>query len=65
MTPLTEEQALVLTGFTGVLCVSDFSKFHADLERRLGRPVFTHQIPALREQIKQAYIHDFMELVPK
>lgn len=63
MQTLTEEQAIVLTGFTGVLMV-DFNVFHADVEKRLGRPVFTHQFPILRDQIIEAYRDDFMEMVP-
>lgn len=62
MKKLTEEQALVLTGFTDTLMV-DFSKFHADVEKRLGRPVMTHEFPKLRVAIKEAYRADFMRLV--
>lgn len=62
MEKLTEEQAIVLTGFTDTLMV-DFSKFHADLEKRLGHPVMPHQFPALRVEIREAYRADFMRLV--
>lgn len=64
MTPLTQEQAIVLTGFTGVLCLESFSDFHADVNRRAGRPVFTHEMADLG-WIRELYRDDFMALVPE
>lgn len=64
---LTKEQAIILTGFTGILCVS-FSVFHEDVEKRLGRPVFTHEFgdrPFFEGEIKELYRNDFMTLVYK
>lgn len=63
MDKLTQEQELVVMGFTGV-AVCDFGLFHADVERRLGRPVWTHQFPALSDEIKEAYRADFVALAP-
>jgi hypothetical protein len=63
MNRLTIEQALVLTGFTNILLVP-FRLFHEDLEKRLGRPVLTHEIPSLVEETQEAYREDFMKLVP-
>ncbi len=64
MEKLTKEQKIVLSGFTGILCckLSDFQK---DVEKRMGRPVFTHEFgsPELMEEIKELYTNDFMELV--
>jgi len=64
MKQLTKEQALVIMGFTGVTTV-DFGEFHEDVERRLGHPVMTHQFPALKDKIKEAYRENFMKLIPK
>lgn len=61
---LTQHQALVLTGFTGIMCVNSFSDFHGDVEKRLGRPVWTHQFPSLNDEIKKAYEADFMAMLP-
>lgn len=63
MQRLTEEQALILTGYTMVLMVH-MSVFHEDVERRLGRSVWTHELPGLKEEIKAAYRDDFMALIP-
>jgi len=43
LTPLTRQQAAVLTVMTGVLC-GEFSDFHEYVERIMGRPVFTHEM---------------------
>lgn len=59
---LTEHQKIVITGYTMIACVQ-FSVFHADCERRLGRPIFTHEFPSLKEEIKAAYKDDFMKLL--
>ncbi|WAT06290.1 hypothetical protein O1V64_09730 [Rouxiella badensis] len=42
MTKLTQQQCIILTGFTGILH-GEFEWFHADLERRLGREVQTSE----------------------
>ena len=60
---LTEQQAVTVTGYTGILCCG-FSAFHADLERRAGRPVFTHEMADF-DWIKPMYLHDFIALTPQ
>lgn len=58
----TQSQAIVITGYTGFMAVNDFSVFHADVERRLGRPVLTHQFPELKQEISDAYRDDFIAM---
>lgn len=64
--PLTKEQAIILTGFTGMLCGS-FSQFHEDVEKRLGRPVWTHEFADkdFTAEVKEAYKEDFISIVYK
>lgn len=62
-TPLTKEQALIITGYTMIYCCQSFGDFHADVERRLEMAVFTHQLPALADRIKDAYRDDFMAIL--
>ena len=57
---LTEQQAVIVTGYTGTLCGS-FGAFHADLEKRAGRPVFTHEMSDFG-WIKSLYRDDFIAL---
>lgn len=61
---LTKEQAIILTGFTGIACCK-FSYFHEDVEKRLGHPVFTHEFGSkeFSEKLKDIYKEDFLKLV--
>jgi hypothetical protein len=60
---LTKEQAAIISGFTGILC-GEFSDFHADVEKRLGRSVQTFEF-SLKEfmtEVKKLYKADFIEI---
>ena len=61
MKKLTKDQAIVITGFTGKL-IGEFSDFHADIEKRLKRPVFTHEMAHL--DMGGIYKEDFLEMNP-
>jgi len=63
MQKFTKEQAIVITGLTGVTAC-DFSSFHEDVEKRLGYPIWTHQFAdeAFVEKVKQAYKDDFIAM---
>ena len=63
MKMLTKEQALVVTGYTGVTALP-FGDFHGDVEQRLGHPVWTHQFadPEFMEKVKAAYREDFLRM---
>ena len=60
---LTKEQAVIISGFTGILC-GEFSDFHADVEKRLGRGVQTFEfgIKSFITEVKKLYEADFIEL---
>ena len=64
MNKFTKEQAIVITGFTGKLACK-FADFHEDVERRLGRPVFTHQFgdKDFSNKIEELYRADFLAMV--
>lgn len=63
MQQLTKEQANILTGYTGIL-FGAFGDYLEDVEKRLGRPVWTHQLPALEKEITEAYREDFFAILP-
>ena len=63
MDKLTKKQAIVISGYTEIL-MCDFGDFHEDVEKRLGRPVMTHEFPVIAEEIKKAYKHDFLAMCP-
>jgi len=64
MNKLTKEQAVVITGFTGIMACK-FSDFHEDLERRIGHAVWTHEFgnPEFMEKVKELYKNDFLSLL--
>lgn len=66
MQRLTIDQAVVISGFTGVLCCA-FDALHEDIERRMGHPVFTHQLgaPTFVAQVKELYRADFLTMLPE
>lgn len=63
---LTQEQANIISGFTGVFC-GNFDSFHADIEKRLGRPIWVHQFAdsKIQAEVKEAYRADFLALIPE
>lgn len=60
---LNKYQAIVITGFTGTM-MCDFSNFHADVESRMGRPVWIHEFAnqAFADELKEMYKDEFMYL---
>lgn len=61
---LTKEQAIIISGYTGVACCL-FSDLHKDVENRLGHPIFTHEFVVLEEKIKECYKEDFLKICYK
>lgn len=62
--PLSKEQAIVITGYTGYLAC-DWHEFHLDAEKRLGRPIWTNEFAFNHDEIKAAYRQDFLDMIPK
>lgn len=65
MNKLTEQQAIIIMGFTGISTIN-FGKFHEDVEKRLGRPVWTHEFAnkEVTQEVKEAYREDFLAICP-
>lgn len=62
-TRLTQEQAVIVTGYTGKL-LGDVGKFYTDLEKRLGRKIVNSELPSIgQEKISELYRQDFLMLV--
>lgn len=64
MKKLTKEQAIVITGFTGITACQ-FADFHGDVEKRLGHPVWRHQFDDKKfmENIQELYRKDFLSML--
>ena len=63
MNKLTKEQAVIISGYTGIACCN-FRHIHEDIEKRLGRPVYTHELGSeeIMNKIKDLYEDDFINL---
>lgn len=61
--PLTREQAAIIGAFTGICC-GPFSDIHNYAERKLGRPMWTHEFAAesVARELKEAAREDFARL---
>jgi len=57
---LTKEQAVIISAYTGILC-APFGDVHEYIEKKLKRPVFTHEIPHL--DLKHLMLDDFLSIV--
>lgn len=67
MTPkLIKEQAVIISGYTGIL-ICNFADLHEDVEKRMGRPVWTHEFgdEDFNEERKDLYRDDFIDLAPE
>lgn len=67
MQKLTKEQAIVIMGYTGITVCNNFGDFQEDVEKRLGRGVWTHEFASkeFTEEIHALYKPDFLKLIPE
>lgn len=63
---LTKEQAIIISGYTGVL-ICNFADLHEDVEKRMGRPVWTHEFgdENFTREVEDLYRDDFIDLAPE
>lgn len=58
---MTKREAAIVSAYTGYL-IGEFSDFHAYAEEVMGRPVFTHELPSIAEELKEKSKKDFMSI---
>lgn len=60
---ITKEQAIIISGYTGYLAC-EFALLHEDVEKRMGRPVFTHEFGSelFTEQLRDLYRVDYLAI---
>lgn len=63
---MTEKEKIIVSAFTGIL-MTDFQKVHEYIEKKLGRPVWTHEFAdkAIWEEIKKKSEDDFLDICKK
>ena len=60
---MTNEERIIVSAYTGyILC--NFSKVHEYVEKKLGRPIWTHEFAdkKLQEEIREKCRDDFVAL---
>ena len=62
---MTKEEAILLSAYTGVLLVPDFSEVHKFCEDTLGRPIWTHEFADqdTQKEIQEKLRPRIMELI--
>jgi hypothetical protein len=67
MKKLTKEQAIIISAYTGFL-ICDFGDMHAEVEKRVGRPVWTHEFGNKQfadVTVRELFKDDFVALAPE
>jgi HEPN domain-containing protein len=61
---MTKHECAVIMAYTGtcMLAGENFSIFLNYVEEKLGRPVYTHELPELADEIKEKTERDFLKL---
>ena len=62
---MTQDEAILLSAYTGFLLVPDFSEVHKFYEDALGRPIFTHEFADrdVQKEIQEKLRPQIMELI--
>ena len=58
---MTKNEAAIVSAYTGIL-IGRFSDVAEYCEKILGRPIFTHEYPALSDTIKEKSKQDFLSI---
>ena len=60
---LTKEQAIIVSAYTGVTAMN-FGFVHEAVEKKLGRPVWTHEFAdkEFTQKVQDAFRADFLEI---
>lgn len=61
---MTKKEAVVIEAYTGVCMLTgdDRNLFYKYINQLIGRPVYTHELPALRNEIKEKAKPDFIKI---
>lgn len=61
---MTKQECAIVSAYTGItmLTGNDTVIYYEYIEKIMGRPVFTHEIPRLQKEIKRRAAYDFKRL---
>ena len=61
---MTRREGAIISAYTGILISKDFSDVHKYIEEKMGRPVFTHEIPIIgEEKIRELARDDLKKII--
>ena len=58
---MTKREAAIVSAYTGYL-IGEFSDFQAYAKEIMGRPIFTHELPKIVDELKEKSKKDFMSI---
>ena len=58
---MNKREAAIVSAYTGIL-LGDFGEMHKYIEEIMGRPVWTHEMPSLWDEIKARSKDDFLSI---
>lgn len=61
---MTKREKIVVSAYTQIL-MCDFGDLHEYIEELMGRPVWTHEIHMLAEEIRRRSKKEFLEICGK
>lgn len=56
---MTKREAAIVSAYTGYL-IGDFSEMHKYVEEIMGRSIWTHEFPDIRDDMRQKSKADFI-----
>ena len=61
---MTKRECAIVMAFTGTAMLrgDDLDEFYKYVAEKMGRPVYTHEMAMLSEEIKEAARNDFLQL---
>lgn len=60
---MTVKEGAIISAYTGLMLCESFTPVHDYIEHILGRPVLTHEIPSLQDEIKEKARDDFYKII--
>lgn len=58
---MTKREAAIVSAYTGIL-IGEFDDMHEYIEEIMQRPVFTHEMPFIWNEIKERSREDFLNI---
>lgn len=58
---MTKREAAIVSAYTEIL-LGDMNELYKYLEEKAGRPVYTHEAPAVRDKYREEIEKDFLSI---